>query len=132
MIDSIVQAFHKSEESLRDKFLNNHVYDYSEIVKILIEELNTNLHKNDRWDPERITEIDEGDYQGTKLFVIGEEGYQPNSYLTTKAYYGSCSACDTLQGINECDFGESEQQDKEIVDDYMTLCLHLVQQMKII
>lgn len=130
MIASIVEAFHKSEESLRNRFLNNHVYSYSEIVKILIEELNNHLDKNDRWDPERITEIDESEYQGTKLFVIGEEGYQPSDYLTIKVYYGSCSACDTLQRINDYDFGESKKQDKTIVDDYMTLCLHLVQQMK--
>lgn len=39
-------------------------------------------------------------------------------------YYGSCTACDTLLSINEYEEDiPSEQQ----VEDYMILCLHLLQ-----
>lgn len=80
-------------------------------------------------DTSEITEIDNGDYQGTKLFLAHKEAYQPDAsdYVVTHNYYGSCSGCDTLQGINGYEDGlPSESQ----VNDYMTLALHLVQKME--
>lgn len=50
-------------------------------------------------DPDRIQEIDWGDYQGTLLFVVGAEGYQPSDFYTFVVDYGSCSGCDLLQAI---------------------------------
>jgi hypothetical protein len=54
------------------------------------------LH-GDEPDPSRIHTIDDGDYQGTLVFVIGAKGYQPDNYWYTKVYYGSCSGCDALE-----------------------------------
>ena len=76
------------------------------------------------WDYSRLTEIDDGDYQGTLLFVLPEEGYQPDNYLAIKVSYGSCSACDTLQGIL--------YYDKDKADGLMTLCLHMIQSAKVV
>ena len=42
-------------------------------------------------------------------------------------YYGSCSGCDTLMGINH--YGEGLPS-KEQMEKYMTLCLHLVEKCK--
>lgn len=42
-------------------------------------------------------------------------------------YYGSCSGCDTLLSISQYDWGLPTD---EKVEEYMTLCLHLVQRMK--
>jgi hypothetical protein len=41
--------------------------------------------------------------------------------------YGSCSGCDTLQGIS--DYSHAAPNEKQI-DDYMTLALHIVQGFK--
>jgi hypothetical protein len=78
-------------------------------------------------DPERIHEIDDGDYQGTLLYVIGARGYQPSDYFYVKVRYGSCSGCDTLQGIRE--YQETPPREDQIKD-YMTLALHIVQGLK--
>ena len=55
-----------------------------------------------------------------------ENKHKLEDYLITHTYYGSCSGCDTLQGINSysCELPTEEQ-----VKDYMTLALHLVQRM---
>jgi hypothetical protein len=76
----------------------------------------------------RITVVDDGDWQGTQLFLIPEDVYQPSlgHYLLTHTYYGSCSGCDTLKKINQYEEGlPSEDQ----IAAYMTLSLHLIQKM---
>lgn len=76
-----------------------------------------------------MTVIDNGEYQGTQIFLIPEETYQPSvdNYLVTHTYYGSCSGCDTLEGIRSYD---KEKPTETQVKDYMTLALHLVQRLK--
>lgn len=53
------------------------------------------------WSTKNIAEIDNGDYQGTLLFIIPKTTYQPGAdhYLMTYVGYGSCSGCDTLTAI---------------------------------
>ena len=74
-------------------------------------------------DPKRIHRIDDGDYQGTLVFVIAATGYQPYTYWVTKVGYGSCSGCDTLQAIQY-----DTPIDTQLADLY-TLGLHAVQGM---
>lgn len=79
------------------------------------------------YDTERIHEIDDGDWQGNYIYLIPKDTYQPlgSDYLVTQVSYGSCSGCDTIEGIRQYDSGlPNEEQIKE----YMTLALHLVQQ----
>lgn len=80
----------------------------------------------DDYDPNHITEIDNGDYQGTLLFLIPTMTYQPceSEYLMTYVGYGSCSGCDTLQAIQ--DWSEKVLTDKQ-VKDFMNLCKDIVQ-----
>lgn len=68
-----------------------------------------------------ITEIDDGDYQGTLLFLIPFNSYQPSEYeyLMTYIGYGSCTVCDTLQRIL-CDDGE------ERTSGLLNLCRYFV------
>lgn len=77
--------------------------------------------------PECIHEIDDGEYQGTLLFVIPADGYQPYDYWYVKVNYGSCSGCDTLMAILEGDYGDTID---EKVDSLFTLALHIVQGLK--
>ena len=78
----------------------------------------------------KVTEIDDGDYQGTLIFAIHMNSYQPDAheYMFTFVEYGSCSGCDTLQGIQSEDFLANCR--KMAIDDYMTLCRHMVSNFK--
>jgi len=99
--------------------------DYKDIFEKIVELILT----NEKYDTKRITEIDDGDYQGMKIFIIPEDTYQPyiDNYLFTYVDYGSCSGCDTLQSIHEY---ENDLPTKEQVEEYMTLALHIIQRMK--
>jgi len=105
-------------------------YDsYRLIVKKILELVITKADSDCSWDFSKMTVIDDGDYQGTEIFIIPSTTYQPSveDYLMTDTYYGSCSGCDTLLGI--CDY-DDELPSESQVKEYMTLALHLVQKMK--
>ena len=80
---------------------------------------------------DRITVIDDGNYQGTQIFIIPTNTYQPSveDYVYTNTYYGSCSGCDTLQGISSYD---GDEPSEEQIKDYMELALHLLQKCKML
>ncbi len=78
----------------------------------------------DSMDPERIHRIDDGDYQGTLVFVIGASGYQPSTYWYVTVGYGSCSGCDTLEAIR---FYGDDPPTSQQVTDYATLAPHIVE-----
>jgi hypothetical protein len=124
---SFVRAWEQNKFQVRSFFESAHPADYKDVVKAVVTMLNTSIDEYSRPDPERITEIDDGDYQGTLVYVIGATGYQPSDYWYVKVWYGSCSGCDTLQGIRDFEDGKpSEDQ----VEEYMTLALHLIQGIK--
>lgn len=80
---------------------------------------------NNGLDCERMTIINDGGYQGTMLFLIPFDTYQPDAskYLMTHVNYGSCSGCDALEGIRMYESGvPSEQQ----VTDFMKLCKDII------
>jgi hypothetical protein len=139
MIEDYVQYYNKNKSVLREMFQKvleqNEYIRYDRVVKILVKFLsNGNMayspygdSRSYELDPGRITEIDHGEYQGTLIYVIGEPGYQPSNYVVTKVDYGSCSGCDTLDRILE-DTDNQEQQ----LNDLLTLCLHIIQHMKLV
>lgn len=92
-----------------------------DIVRVVAEALHG---KNIDIDYDNIHVIDDGDYQGTLLFVIPEKCYQPFDYWYVRISYGSCSVCDTLQGIIE------NEDFKQVADDLFTLALHIAQGLK--
>ena len=126
MIQEFVERWEANKETLRDKYSKEHPNDYKDIVKDVV----SVIRDEDDYcsiDPERIHVIDDGDYQGTLLFVIAAGGYQPDTYWYVKVDYGSCSGCDTLESIRSYDDSPpTEQQTK----DYMTLATHIVQWIK--
>ena len=132
MIKRFVKQFMDNKDELRKVFETSHPDDYHDIVKVVIELLyqeNEDSHEPTP-DPGRIHEIDDGDYQGTLVFVIAETGYQPNDYWAVKVDYGSCSCCDTFQSIRYSESGSNDKPTAQQVDDYMTLALHIIQRMK--
>jgi hypothetical protein len=135
MNNNIVNLWEQNNEILRNYFkttIQENYQSYKSLVKLITEYILNNHEESydiPKYDIEHITIIDDGDYQGTQLFLIPEDTYQPSAsnYLVTYTYYGSCSGCDTLQGIHGY---EDDLPNEEQVNDYMSLCLHLIQRMK--
>lgn len=137
MIEEFTKKWFERSHVVRTKFEEKFPASYTEIVKTVVEM----LQEDDEYecpDPDRIHEIDDGDYQGTLLYVIAQGGYQPSKYWYVKVSYGSCSVCDTLQNLRDhgCDWNDdwadevSDEQKKKAVDGLMTLALHIVQGLK--
>jgi hypothetical protein len=130
MIPEIIKKWEEKKLLLRHYFENTNQSEYDEyikIVRILVEKVINDGECDYLID--KITEVDDGDYQGTKIFLIPRDTYQPGieDYIITHNYYGSCSGCDTLLGISGYENGKPNE---EQVNEYMTLCLHLVQKMQ--
>jgi hypothetical protein len=115
------------EKVKKDSSLNE--CDYRYLVKLVVDFV-LNPGEDDRWDSEHITVIDNGDYQGTQLFLIPRDTYQPSEYdyLMTYVNYGSCSGCDTLISIQDI-WGDEKGLTERQVKDFMTLCKDLVTNM---
>jgi len=126
MIQEYVDRFMEKKLEMETFFGEKHVGDYEAIVKKVIEVI-ANNDDYDTPDKDRIHRIDDGDYQGTILFIIAASGYQPSDYWFVKVDYGSCSGCDTLENIRGY---EDKPPNIQQVKDYMTLALHVVQGLK--
>lgn len=127
MIQEFVEIWEKHKHSIENEFRKEHPNHYTDIIKLVVKMLHDNTEKWYKPDPEHIHTIDDGDYQGTLVYVIPETGYQPSTYWYVMVGYGSCSGCDTLQAI--CDYSDEKPNDKQ-VKEYMTLALHIIQGIK--
>jgi len=120
MIQTLIDKFMENKSALRAA-LTTHPSCYKDLVIAVVSTL---AKAGCELDHTRIHEIDDGDYQGTLLYVIAKTGYQPSTYWATKVDYGSCSGCDTLQGIADY---SGDPPTPEQISQYMTLALHIVQ-----
>lgn len=134
MITELINQWEANKHKLEEYFRNNKQEEYCGTYKSILQKtfelVITQADEYDSWDYENITVIDNGDYQGTQLFLIPKKTYQPTveDYLITHNEYGSCSGCDTLLGIGFCN--DDELPSEEQVKEYMTLALHIVQRLK--
>lgn len=129
MIQKFVDRYTANKDKLEEKLSKQHPDSYADLVREVVHL----LHSDDEYsspDPDRIHQIDDGDYQGTLLFIIADSSYQPNTYWSVKIFYGSCSGCDTLEAIRAYSYDKAPT--KEQIKDYMTLCLHIVQKLTFI
>lgn len=124
MIKEFIAIWDEHKGEIQEKFEQGHPENYKAIIHAVVSMLHDNSNKYDKPDPNRIHEIDDGDYQGTLVYVIGGSGYQPYEYWYVKVSYGSCSGCDTLKSIRGYENGKPS---KEQVQQYMTLALHIIQ-----
>ena len=133
MIKYCLDKWNKNRKRLenvlrKDQTLNSCEYEY--LVKLVVDNILNDEENNylDKWDSSNITKIDNGDYQGTQLFLIPVKTYQPSEYeyLMTYVDYGSCSGCDTLLSIQDWD--DKLPTDSQ-VKDLMQLCKDLVTNM---
>lgn len=124
------------EEYIRNnpKIINRNGYKtFVEAVVMYILNDGTNdrcVNNELKWDINSITEIDDGAYQGTLLYLIPLSTYQPGEYeyLMTNVGYGSCTVCDTLQSIQDYSNNYSNMTE-EMVKDFMGLGLDIVRNM---
>lgn len=125
MLQELVDKYMANKNIVEEMFKKEHP-SYTDIVEAVIKAIN----KDDDYglpDSKCVHRIDDGDWQGTLVFVIAELGYQPYRYWAVTVAYGSCSGCDTLQAI--CDYDDDPPTEQQ-VKDYMTLALHIVQGLK--
>lgn len=133
MIKEFCLAWEKNKNKLEEYLRTtpqSEYGSYKDLVRLIFNiVINTNERIYDQYDTENIVSIDNGDYQGTLIFILHRENYQLglSGYVFTSVDYGSCSGCDTLLSISGYEDGlPSDEQ----VEDYMTLCLHLLERCK--
>ena len=100
---------------------NNYISSYKQILDSIIKRvLNQNTEENKKFNAEKVTEIDNGDWQGTMIWAIPSASYQPGpyDYIFAYQYYGSCSGCDALQAAYKD------------IDMLMEIALNIFQSMK--
>lgn len=133
MIKEFARAWEVNNKKLLRYWNGKEVSFYEDIVKPLITivinpYLKEHTAEHIGLDVDNITIIDDGDYQGSQIFIFPKDTYQPDTsdYYFTYADYGSCSCCDTLERINS--FERGLERDKE----YNTLALHLLQRFRLL
>lgn len=126
MIQKFVDRFIAKESSIKDSLRLKRPEDYDALVKIVVDSV-ADEGEYESPDSSRIHIIDDGDYQGTRLFIIGAGGYHPSTYWVIAVSYGSCSGCDSFQAARG--WGDDPISERE-VGDYWTMMLHMVQEMK--
>ena len=127
MIVYCLGKWYRNKSALKDALMNDkeiRTCSYKYLVELVVKHILNDSKEDDcEWNVSKITEIDDGDYQGTLLFVIPKDRYQPQEYeyLITYVGYGSCSGCDTLQDI------QCYHKDEEVpIKGFMTLCRDIV------
>lgn len=139
MIKYCVEKWNKNNGKLKEEIIkiNDKMNDmsYKDIVSLTVQQVFNDGDNekygfwSDEWNINKITEIDNGDYQGTILYMIPTDTYQPSEsdYLLTTVGYGSCSGCDTLQSIQYSNWGDDQSLTSEQISGYMTLCKDIIQ-----
>lgn len=134
MIKDFIDKWHERKHLAKEWFvakMENHKFAfyhgplYKDVVQMLVTEVL-------RFDKSEIAEFATSSYSGDKLYIICKYsehyGRQVDEIYHTHNYYGSCYGCDTLE---RCFYDYGEEGKKELaINDFMTLCLHLIQRMK--
>jgi hypothetical protein len=134
MIEKFVTVWNSHKNELRQKYEVEHPDDYDEIVLDVVNLIAKHGGDYRNPDAEKMHIINDGDYQGTALYIFPEDTYQPNKYWYVCVDYGSCSGCDTLEHIKDdyssCWGDRTKAPNKKQTDAYMSLALHIVQGFK--
>lgn len=127
MLRYCYEKWNKNRSTLEKKLRETNLcgVNYLDLLKLTVKCIFNDDAFDVKWDTENITEIDNGDYQGTLLYLIPGDYYQPSEseYLMTYIGYGSCSGCDLLQSIQPWDRSKVTE---ETIKDFMSLCKDFV------
>ena len=143
MIKEFVQAWDKNKDLLLENFKQKNPSSYQDIVEKLVtivinpylkDECSIEYPMDNGLDIENMTVIDNGDYQGTTIYIIPYDTYQPSvsDYVMTNNYYGSCSGCDTFQSIELWDDEATQEEIENAGKEFHGLALNLLQQFKVL
>ena len=128
MLKILIGQWDKNKDLLKEELSKIKNIEYRELVKLTFNCIfNNNLPSNYKeLDIENITEIDDGNYQGTLLYVIPFNVYQPAEYdyLMTYVGYGSCSGCDSLLSI--LGYKDNEKLSAYQINELMSLCKDII------
>ena len=126
MLKIVRDKWDKNKELLRNELINGTNFNkcsYLDLVKLAFDYIynSDEGRSSEKLNVSDITEIDNGDCQGTLVYLIPFNTYQPDEcqYLMTYVGYGSCSGCDTLQAIQA--WGKEALTEQQ-VSDFMILC----------
>lgn len=129
MLKILVEKYDKNKDNLKEALSDiiNSGIDYEDLVRLTFSVIYNDdddaiEYPYHALDCDEITTIDNGDYQGTLLFLIPFKTYQPSEseYLMTYVGYGSCSYCDTLASITEGNWGKKFSESQVV--DLLALC----------
>ena len=140
MIKYALKKWDKNKDALRNAIQHTEkdkrsVWNYNDIVKLTCRYIfNENTtDKDPKINIEGITMADtgNGNHQGTLLFMMPFDTYQPAEYeyLMTYVGYGSCSGCDNLQRLQRIQSAEmcnNVNSTGDLIDSYMALCRDIV------
>jgi hypothetical protein len=112
MIEKYVLLFNIKRESLIKYFADNEPQSYRALLTTVIAEI-----AGADMLFEQITEVNDGDYQGTLLYLIPEREYQPLTYYYVKISYGG------FQYIKHEPVENRPEQ-------YAKLALHIIQNLR--
>lgn len=135
MIPEFVQAFDKQRKMLAKQFREYQPREYIDIVRAVVDAIQQVLVMPEEVDTvrqwltaKRIVEAQTGSYQGDSVYLIPSTLYSECFYVWVE--YGSCSSCDTLQGIHDLGDSTADPATDKQVEEYMSLALHVVQSIK--
>lgn len=133
MIQEFVNRFIEQQDNLVEYYTRNPPTHYGDVVEDIAKIVSTpselepyELDEDDVPDPNRITSIDHGEFQGEILYIIASQAYQPSGYWCVRVSYGSCSPADTFEYIDEM----YPDDPKGAAREWANLALHIVQNMK--
>ena len=137
MIKYCYEKWAQNQDNLRQAIVDNAQEikncDYKFLVQLVVDHI---LNQSDNycyaeWDSKNISVIDNGDYQGTLMFLIPLDTCQPScdQYLMTYSWYGSCSGCDSLMNIQTDIPWDDAPLTEQNISDIMSLCKDLVANM---
>lgn len=130
MLKIMVEQWDKNKDILKEELKQTNLNDieYKTLVEMTFKYVyNKDNDEDNKVDINNIHQIDDGNYQGTLLYIIPFDTYQPQEgeYLMTYIGYGSCSCCDALLGI--VGWGGCETPNESQLKDLMMLCKDILQ-----
>ena len=130
MLKIMKELWDKNQDKLRTELSSRddlNECSYVDLVKIAFDKIYNDDSRldNENLFIDRVHEIDDGDYQGTLIYLIPFNSYQPDpeDYRMTFAWYGSRSGCDALQSAQSWGDGKLTEQQ---VKDFMSICKDLI------
>lgn len=130
MLKIMKELWGKNQDKLREELSSRddlNECSYKDLVKITFDKIYNDESRfdYDNLSVDRVHEIDDGGYQGVLIYLIPFNTCYPDpeDYLMTFAWYGSCSGCDALQGAQACETGKLTERQ---VKDFMSICKDLI------